>query len=96
MSMSAVISHFHIRPSIQTILGRRSPGRRPLGSRDVEDGTDAQEKTPEDGPQLGDQVILHHFTELGVVAGSMGLELDNREKLAPPFSQVKYVPFICI
>lgn len=71
----------------------------------MEDGTDAQEEAPEDGPQLGDQVILHHFTELGVVAGSMGLELEKREKLEPPFSQVKYVPlskknlylkFICI
>lgn len=63
----------------------------------MEDGTDAQEETPEDGPQLGDQVILHHFTELRVVAGSVGLELERREKLI--FSQRKYIRYlksICI
>lgn len=60
-------------------LGRGSPDRHPLGSSDVEDGTDAQEETPEDGPQFGDQVKLHHFTQLGVVAGSMGLELEKEK-----------------
>lgn len=50
----------------------------------MEDGADAQEEAPEDGPQLWDQVKLHHFTQVGVVAGSMGLELEVRKcKLAP-------------
>lgn len=44
----------------------------------MEDETDAQEETPENGSQLGDQVKLHHFTELRVVTGSVRLEL--REK----------------
>lgn len=74
----SVCCHLHF-PLHLSILGCRSPGRRPLRSRDVEDGTYAQEETPEDGPQLGDQVKLHHFTELGVVAGSVGLELKKQE-----------------
>ncbi len=53
---------------------------RPLGSSDVEDGADAQEEAPEDSPQLGDQVKLHHFTQVGVVAGSVGLELKKKTK----------------
>lgn len=44
----------------------------------MEDGADAQEEAPEDGPQLGDQVKLHHFTQVGVVAGGMGLELEKK------------------
>lgn len=45
----------------------------------MEDGADAQEEAPEDGPQLGDQVELHHLTQVGVVAGSMGLELEKEK-----------------
>lgn len=67
-------------PAATSFLGRRSLGRRPLGSCDVEDGADAQEEAPEDGPQLGDQVKLHHFTQVGVVAGGMGLELEKKGK----------------
>lgn len=62
-------------PDPAPTLGCGSPGRRSLGRSDVEDGADAQEEAPEDGPQLRDQVKLHHFTQVGVVAGSMGLEL---------------------
>lgn len=46
----------------------------------MEDGADAQEKAPEDGPQLRDQVKLHHFTQVGVVAGSVGLELEKKDR----------------
>lgn len=67
-------------PAATSILGGGSAGRRPLGSSDVEDGADAQEETPEDGPQLGDQVKLHHFTQVGVVAGGMGLKLEKKRK----------------
>lgn len=61
----------------------------------MEDGADAQEEAPEDGPQLRDQVELHHFTQVGVVAGSMGLELEKKEKvrkckLAPRFNQATF------
>lgn len=47
----------------------------------MEDGADAQEETPEDGPQLRDQVKLHHFTQMGVVARGMGLELEEKERV---------------
>lgn len=47
----------------------------------MEDGADAQEEAPEDGSQLRDQVELHHFTQVGVVAGSMGLELERTNVL---------------
>lgn len=67
-------------PAATSILGGGSVGRRPLGSSDVEDGADAQEEAPEDGPQLGDQVKLHHFTQVGVVAGGMGLKLEKKRK----------------
>jgi len=67
-------------PDATLVLGRgRSPGRRrrrPLGRRDVEDGADAQEEAAEDGPQLWDQIELHHLTQVGVVAGGVGLELE--------------------
>lgn len=43
----------------------------------MEDGADAQEEAPEDGPQLRDQVKLHHLTQVGVVAGSVRLELEQ-------------------
>lgn len=68
-------------PCTPPILGCGSPGRCRLGSSDVEDRADAQEEAPENGPQLGDQVKLHHFTQLGVVAGRMGLELEKKEKM---------------
>ena len=80
------LHHFHppIRP-LHSFLhpptlgcGRRSSC--PLWSGDVEDGADAQEEAPEDGPQFRDQVELHHFTQLGVVAGSMGLELEIKNE----------------
>lgn len=44
----------------------------------MEDGADAQEETPEDGSQLRDQVKLHHFTQVGVIAGCMRLKLEKR------------------
>lgn len=47
----------------------------------MEDRADAQEEAPENGPQLGDQVKLHHFTQVGVVAGGMGLELEKEERV---------------
>lgn len=56
-------------------------GGGPVGRRDVEDWADSQEEAPEDGPQLRDQVELHHFTQVGVVAGSMGLELKKRRNM---------------
>lgn len=56
-------------------LGCRSQDVRSLWSSDVEDRADAQEEAPEDGSQLWDQVKLHHFTQVGVVARCMGLEL---------------------
>lgn len=61
------------------ILWCRGPGRRHLRSSDVEDRADAQEEAPEDGPQLRDKVKLHHFTQVGVVAGGMGFELEKRQ-----------------
>ncbi|MEQ2214364.1 hypothetical protein XENOCAPTIV_002923, partial [Xenoophorus captivus] len=60
-------------------LGDGSPGRRAVRSSDLEDGSDAQEEAPENGPQLRDQIKLHHFTQLGVVTGSMGLKLQRRK-----------------
>lgn len=45
----------------------------------MEDGADAQEEAPEDGPQLRDQVELHHLAQVGVVAGGVGLELQRME-----------------
>lgn len=59
----------------------------------MEDGTDAQEETPEDSPQLGDQIKLHHFTELRVVTGSMGLELERKEKIRK--CQIAEVTCVC-
>lgn len=47
----------------------------------MEDGADTQEEASEDGSQLRDQVELHHFTQVGVVAGSMGLELKRTNVL---------------
>lgn len=66
-------------PYSPAFLGCGSPGRRALwmSSSDVEDGADAQEEAPEDGPQLWDQVKLHHLTQVGVVAGSVRLELEQ-------------------
>lgn len=66
-------------PYSPAFLGCGSPGRRALwmSSSDVEDGADAQEEAPEDGPQLRDQVKLHHLTQVGVVAGSVRLELEQ-------------------
>lgn len=46
----------------------------------MEDGADSQEEAPEDGPQLRDQVELHHFTQVGVITGSMGLELKTEKR----------------
>lgn len=63
------------------LLGDGGPGGRPVGSSDLEDGADAQEEAPEDGPQLRDQIELHHFTQVGVVTGSMGPELQDRNTL---------------
>lgn len=58
---------------------RCGTGRGHVRSSDVEDGTDPQEETPEDSSQLGDEVKLHHFTQVGVVAGGMGLELEEED-----------------
>lgn len=52
---------------------------RSFWSSDVEDQADAHEETSEDGSQLWDQVKLHHFTQVGVVAGCMGLELEQKK-----------------
>lgn len=59
----------------QLLLGDRSPHKRPVGSSDLEDCANTQEEASEDGPQLRDQIKLHHFTQVGVVTGSMGLKL---------------------
>lgn len=48
-------------------------------SGDVEDGTDAEEKSPQSSTELRNEVELHHLTQMVVVAGGMRLEL--REKL---------------
>lgn len=65
-------------------LGYGSPGSTPLSTSDVEDRADTQEEAPEHGPQLGDQVELHHFTQVVVVAGGMGLELEKRRNKCEP------------
>lgn len=70
--MGSLFTHLSLHLSHPPILGCRSPDKCPLRNRYVEDGTYAQEETPQDGPQLGDQVKLHHFTQLGVEAGSVG------------------------
>lgn len=60
-----------------------------MSSGDVEDGADAQEEAPEDGPQLRDQVKLHHFAQVGVVAGSVRLKLEQKRRI---FNQMwKYI-----
>lgn len=46
----------------------------------MEDGADAQEEASEYGPQLRDQVELHHLTKVGVVAGGVWLELRGENK----------------
>lgn len=75
-SVSSPFLHPSLHPTLHPlILGCGSSGGCHLGSSDVEDEADAQEEAPEDCSQLGDQVKLHHFTQLGVVAGGMGLEL---------------------
>lgn len=60
-----------------------------MSSRDVEDGADAQEEAPEDGPQLRDQVKLHHLTQVGVIAGSVRLELEQTEEHLTKDSDIK-------
>lgn len=79
------------------ILWCKGPGRHHLGSSDVEDRADAQEEAPEDGPQLRDKVKLHHFTEVGVVAGGMGFELEKSQtvKKLKWACCMKFDPFIC-
>lgn len=63
-------------PPLHAHLG--SLGAAALRSSDVEDGADAQEEAPEDGSQLGDQVELHHLTQVVVVARSVGLKLQEK------------------
>lgn len=71
----------HKSPPIASILRGGSPGgRQRLRRGDVEDGADAQEEAAEDGPKLWDQVELHHLTQVGVVAGGVGLKLDGRKQ----------------
>lgn len=62
-------------PDLQCGRRRRCPVTCGDGGRDTEDGTDAQEETPEDGPQFRDQIKLHHFAKLRVVAGGVRLKL---------------------
>lgn len=70
----------HKSPPIASILRGGSPGgRQRLRRGDVEDGADPQEEAAEDGPKLWDQVELHHLTQVGVVAGGVGLKLDRRK-----------------
>lgn len=70
----------HKSPPVASILRGGSPGgRQRLRRSDVEDGADAQEEAAEDGPKLWDQVELHHLTQVGVVAGGVGLKLDGRK-----------------
>lgn len=47
---------------------------------DVEDRADSQEEASEYGPQLRDQVELHHLAKVGVVAGGVWLELKGENK----------------
>ena len=54
-------------------------GRAGLRGGDVEDGTDAEEEAAQHGAQLGDQVELHHLTQVGVVTGRVRLKL-RRER----------------
>lgn len=44
----------------------------------MEDGTDAEEKSPQSSTKLRNEVELHHLAQMVVVAGGMRLEL--REK----------------
>lgn len=60
-----------------SIRRRRGPNPGAVVGGDLEDGADAQEEASEDGPQLRDQVELHHLTQVGVVAGGVGLELEE-------------------
>lgn len=70
----------HKSPPVASILRGGGPGgRQRLGRSNVEDGADAQEEAAEDGPKLWDQVELHHLTQVGVVAGGVGLKLDGRK-----------------
>lgn len=78
-------------PCPPTFLGCGSPGGRSLwmSSSDVEDGANAQEEAPEDGPQLRDQVKLHHLTQVGVVAGRVRLELEQTGEHLAKDSDIK-------
>lgn len=64
-------------PAAVSALRGGSLHGRPLHNRNVEDRADSQEEAPEDGPQLRDQVKLHHFTQVVVITGGMGLKLER-------------------
>lgn len=51
-----------------------------LRGADVEDQPDAQEELAQHGAQLGDQLELHHLTQVRVVGGGMCPELAKIHK----------------
>lgn len=52
-----------------------------LGSSDVEDRTNTEEKSPQHCAELWNEVKLHHLTQMVVVAGGMRLELGGQRML---------------
>lgn len=80
------VVHPHVRespPSPPSLRGVSPAGRwrQRFCHGDVEDGADAQKEASEYGPQLRDQVKLHHLAKVGVVAGGVWLELHRRKQV---------------